>query len=124
MFFGPYMVKRARSEIKRYGLLFTCLFSRAIHLKLLDDLSTDCFLNSLGSFLALRGKVATLFCDQGTNFVRANNELKQAFAELDHDRLTRLLASSVNSSLMFLMQVIMVECGNVKLELYEIPSSL
>ena len=39
--------------------------------------------------------MATLFCDQGTNFVGANSELKQALAELDHDRLTRLLASSV-----------------------------
>ena len=85
--FGPYIIKRGRSEVKRYGLLFTCLYSRAIHIELLDDLSTDCFLNALRCFLALRGVVKTIFCDQGTNFVGGNNELKNAMTELDHNKL-------------------------------------
>ena len=32
-FFGPFVVKRARSELKRYGCVFTCLVTRAIHIE-------------------------------------------------------------------------------------------
>ncbi|XP_054868580.1 uncharacterized protein LOC129349422 [Amphiprion ocellaris] len=73
--FGPFCVKEGRKEVKRYGLLFTCMCSRAIHIEVLDDLSTDCFLNALRCFIAIRGKVSQLNCDQGTNFIGARNEL-------------------------------------------------
>ncbi|KAI2666778.1 hypothetical protein H4Q32_026472 [Labeo rohita] len=69
--FGPFDIKEGRRELKRYGLLFTCLCSRAVHIELLDDLSTDTFLNSLCAFIALRGNVRQLQSDQGTNFVGA-----------------------------------------------------
>ena len=49
--FGPFNVK------ERYRALFTCLYSRAVHIKVVDDLSTDSFLNALRCFLALRGVV-------------------------------------------------------------------
>ena len=90
--FGPFMIKRGRSEIKRYGLLFTCLYSRAIHVELLDDLSADCFLNALRCFLVLRGVVKTIFCDQGSNFIGGSNELKQAMTELNNEALQVFLA--------------------------------
>ena len=73
--FGPFCVKEGRKEVKRYGLLFTCMCSRAIHVEVLDDLSTDCFLNALRCFIAIRGNVSQLHCDQGTNFIGARNEL-------------------------------------------------
>ncbi len=69
--FGPFYIKEGRKELKRYGLLFTCLCSRAVHIELLDDLSTDAFLNSLRAFIALCGNVCQLQSDQGTNFVGA-----------------------------------------------------
>ena len=50
--FGPFTVKRARSEVKRYGCLFVCFFTRAVHLELLDDLSTSSFTNALRRFVA------------------------------------------------------------------------
>ena len=85
--FGPFVVKEGRKEVKRYGLLLTCLASRAVHIELLDDLSTDCFLNGLRCFIAIRGKVRVIRCDQGTNFVGAKHELKQAFEELNRDSI-------------------------------------
>ena len=36
--FGPFMVKQGRKEIKRYGLLLTCLCLRAVHIEMLDDM--------------------------------------------------------------------------------------
>ena len=90
---GPYVVKRARTEIKRYGLLFTCLYSRAIHIELLDDLTTDCFINALRCFISLRGVVKMIFCDNATNFIGANNEMKQALKQMEPEKIENFLAS-------------------------------
>ncbi|PIK35548.1 hypothetical protein BSL78_27630 [Apostichopus japonicus] len=32
--FGPWLVKGGRKELKRYGMLFTCMASRAVHLEM------------------------------------------------------------------------------------------
>lgn len=51
--FGPFLVKQGRKEYKRYGLLLTCLCCRAVHIEMLDDLSTDSFINSFRCFIAI-----------------------------------------------------------------------
>ena len=89
--FGPFHVKNGRRETKRYGLLFTCFCSRAIHIELLDDLSTDSFINALRCFIAIRGAVQSIQSDQGTNFIGAANELKSAVGEMDPDRIETFL---------------------------------
>lgn len=90
--FGPFVVKNGRKEIKRYGLLITCLSSRAVHVEMLDDLSTDAFINALRCFISLRGAVSQLRCDQGTNFVGASNEFKAALRQCDIKALDTFLA--------------------------------
>ena len=81
--FGPFYIKEGRKELKRWGLIFTCLASCAIHLETLNDMTTDSFLNALRCFIYRRGKVRELRSDQGTNFVGARNELNAALKELD-----------------------------------------
>ncbi|XP_029922895.1 uncharacterized protein LOC115370126 [Myripristis murdjan] len=90
--FGPFAVKNGRKEIKRYGLIITCLSSRAVHIEMLDDLSTDAFINALRCFISLRGAVSQLRCDRGTNFVGASNEFKEALKKLDIRTLEAFLA--------------------------------
>lgn len=90
--FGPFITKKARKEQKRYGLIFTCLFSRAIHIEMLEDLSTDAFINALRCFISLRGTVRQLHCDQGTNFVGARNEFKEGLKHCDAATLESFLA--------------------------------
>ena len=86
-YFGPFVVKEGRKELKRYGAIFTCLVSRAIHIETSISLETDSFLNALRRFIARRGPVKEIRCDNGTNFVGARRELKEAFKELDHSKV-------------------------------------
>ena len=90
-FFGPFYIKEGRSEKKRWGSLFTCLVTRAVHIEVAHALTTDCFLNAYRRFIGRRGPIRLLRCDRGTNFVGAKNELAVAMAELDNDRIQREL---------------------------------
>ena len=42
-YFGPWYVKEGRKELKKYGVLFTCMASRAIHLEVACTMETDFF---------------------------------------------------------------------------------
>ena len=77
-YFGPWYIKEGRKEVKRYGALFTCLASRAIHIEVAHSMETDSFLQALRRFTCRRGPIRELRSDQGTNFVGAENELKTA----------------------------------------------
>ena len=82
--FGPWYIKQGRSELKRYGVLFTCLASRAVHIETANALTTDSFINALRRFIAVRGPIRQLRSDRGTNFIGAQAELKQALSQMDH----------------------------------------
>lgn len=85
--FGPFIIKEGRKELKRYGVLFTCMASRAIHIEVAATLETDSFINALRRFLCRRGPIRQLRSDQGTNFVGARRELKEGLDRLDHTRI-------------------------------------
>ena len=90
-FFGPYITKEGRKERKRYGTLFTCLVSKAIHIEVSNSLETDSFLNTLCRFIARRGPVRKIRSENATNFISAVTELRKAIEEMDHDKITEKL---------------------------------
>ncbi|XP_053274096.1 uncharacterized protein LOC128436341 [Pleuronectes platessa] len=90
-YFGPIEVKRGRSLLKRYGVLFTCLTSRAVHLEVAHMLDTDSCINAVRRFICRRGPISTIRSDNGTNFVGANRELKESLAGLNHGKIQRAL---------------------------------
>ena len=90
-YFGPWYVRKGRSEVKRYGVLFTCMASRAIHLEIAHSLDTDSFINAYRRFVGRRGPIRQLRSDQGTNFVGAKNELESALQEMDDGKVRREL---------------------------------
>ena len=90
-YFGPFTTKQGRKENKRYGTLFTCLVSRAVHIEIANSLETDSFLNALRRFIARRGPVREVRCDNGTNFVGAERELREEIKEMNHDKITEKL---------------------------------
>ena len=76
-YFGPLEVKYMRKTIKRLACVFTCLSKRTIHLEMVNSLDTDSCLSALMRFIARRGRTSTIWSDNETNFVGANNELNQ-----------------------------------------------
>ena len=50
--FGPWLIKEGRKELKRYGLIFTCMASRGVHIEVLNSLTTDAFINALRRFIS------------------------------------------------------------------------
>ena len=86
-FFGPWHFQRRRTVRKRYGALFTCLASRAVHIAVADSLETDSFINALRRFICRRVSVRQIRCDRGTNFIGAETEHKKAMEEMDDQEI-------------------------------------
>lgn len=90
--FDPYAVKVSRRTEKKWGTIFKCLTTQAVHIDVLHTLDTDSFLMALRRFTARRGTSFQLISDQGTNFMGEERELKEAFAALApelHSHLTK-----------------------------------
>ena len=76
--FGPIAVQMGRSVVKRWGVLFICMASRACHIEVVPDLTTDAFLQCFWRFTSRRGLCCRyLYSDQGTNFKGCDSELKE-----------------------------------------------
>ncbi|KAJ0169341.1 hypothetical protein K1T71_015225 [Dendrolimus kikuchii] len=80
-FGGPFYIRdrlgRGCKLVKSYLCLFVCFTTRALHLELASDMSTDVFILCLKRFISRRGKPTEIHCDNGRNFVGANNEISQ-----------------------------------------------
>lgn len=86
-YFGPIEVKRGRAMVKRYGVIFTCMASRAVHLEVAYSLDTDSCINAIRRFVCRRSQVSSLRSDNGTNFVGAERELREALAAIDQSKI-------------------------------------
>jgi len=73
---------------KGWIVLFTCAVYRCVHLELVKSLSTDAFLDAFSQFTSRRGRPAVIYSDNGTNFVGADNALKQ----LDWEKIAKIHA--------------------------------
>ena len=89
--FGPFKIKERRSIVKRYGVMFTCLSSRAVRIETVNSLETDAFIMSLRRMIARRGTVRMIRCNNATNFVGADKELITEFKKLDHAKICSYL---------------------------------
>ena len=89
--FGPFFIKdtvKRRTKAKAYGVLFTCLSSRALYIDLVEGYSTQDFLLAFRRFVTLRGYPATLYSDAGSQLAAANKELRDMMRCWDLDDLS------------------------------------
>ena len=92
-YFGPFYVKRGRGKVaeKRWGAIFVCMNSQAVHLEVARSLETDDLILVLMRFLNRRGHVKELRSDNGSNFVGADREIKEAIEQIDKEKVGREL---------------------------------
>lgn len=77
--FGPIIVTDGRRKLKRWGVLFTCLATRAIHLELVHSLSGESLVMAIENMVNRRGPVMVIRSDNGTNLVWAATNIKCKF---------------------------------------------
>ncbi|GFW39155.1 integrase catalytic domain-containing protein [Trichonephila clavipes] len=94
---GPFFIRHQRKGTYQriYVAIFVCLASKAVHLEIVSDSTTDAFLATLKRFVARRGKCATISSDNAKNFVGANRELKRLhnLLKFPEEKLSSYLSS-------------------------------
>jgi hypothetical protein len=88
-FFGPIMVAQGRSRVKRWGVIFTCLATRAVYLEVVQNMDSDSCVMAIRSLAARRGLPKIIRCDRGTNLVGAEKELRIALENLNTNEVMR-----------------------------------
>ncbi|XP_054287856.1 uncharacterized protein LOC129003584 [Macrosteles quadrilineatus] len=99
---GPFNIKvhnlRSIRLTKAYICIFVCLATKAVHIEVATDLSTDAFIAALTRFVSRRGLCKNIYSDCGTNFVGANNSFQALFKSAER---TSFLEFSSNQDITF-----------------------
>ena len=71
-YLGPLYIKTEQDAKKVWVCLFTCMSTRAVHLELVNDMSTSEFLMALCRFIAHRRKPDSILSDNAAHFKAAS----------------------------------------------------
>lgn len=95
-YFGPVFIKekkfRNTKTIKTYGCVFICMATKALHIEIASDLSTEGFLFAFRRFIGRRGIPSHVYSDNGLNFVGANNQLRELYALINSELFQRKIS--------------------------------
>ena len=80
-------MKAGRKHLKRYGCLFTCLTSRAVHLEVAHSLTADTFIAAFQRFTSRRGIPEKVYSENGTNLVKGDKELRKHIQEWNNSKI-------------------------------------
>lgn len=76
---GPFLTtlgkRRGLKPTKSYVCVFVCFATKAIHLELVSELSSEAFLCALRRFISRRGRCDMIWSDNGTNFIGAARQI-------------------------------------------------
>ena len=62
-----------------------------MHLEVVQNMETDSFIQALRRFIASRGNIKLIRCDNGNNFVGAKSEFQRSLSEIDEDKISHFL---------------------------------
>jgi hypothetical protein len=104
----PFYIKqggqRSKTIVKSYIALFICLSTKAIHLELVPDLSTEAYIAALRRFIARRGICNNIYSDNDTNFVGAEKEIRKLILQKESVESISNYASQQGISFRFVPQ--------------------
>ena len=88
-YFGPFTVKLGRARANRYGCIFTCLTSRAVHFEIAHSLTTSSFIAAFQRFESRRGRPRKVYSDNGTYLVGGEHELRSSIDGWNQSKISR-----------------------------------
>lgn len=91
---GPIQTREKRrnpSFTKSYIALFVCLSTKALHLEIVSDLTSQAFLAAYRRFVNRRGRCQQMYSDRGTNFVGAQKILQEEIYKAEQTWKTELV---------------------------------
>ncbi|XP_070854244.1 uncharacterized protein [Drosophila suzukii] len=77
---GPFLTSyriRGKAPYKTYMAVFVCFATKAVHVELVSDLSTNTFILCLKRFIGRRSLPNRIFCDNATNFFGTRTQLEE-----------------------------------------------
>lgn len=103
---GPFLVKqfllRRVQPIKVYLCIFICFSTKAVHLEVVSDLTTNAYIAALTRFTCRRGVITDLYSDNGTNLTGAAEKLRRIFQDLMKDPKTLQFAEKTKINFHFI----------------------
>ncbi|XP_072377717.1 uncharacterized protein [Diabrotica undecimpunctata] len=98
---GPYNIKdrkgRGAKTTKGYICVFVCFVTKAIHLELISDMTTECFIACLRRFVSRRGIPNHIYSDNGKTFQGACNELNELYKFIQNNHITLIDYATSNN---------------------------
>lgn len=91
-FFGPIKVTLSSKnpvEMKIFGVIFSCMTSRACHLETVLDATTQEFLFAVKRFMCEKGYCRKFVSDNAKQFHKADRQLQALYKSLDWKRIER-----------------------------------
>ncbi len=84
---GPHggRLKNANIRVKVWGCVFICMSTKAVHLEIVSDCTSEAFLAAFRRFMGRRAIPRHVYSDNGPNFVGANRELRELYALMNSD---------------------------------------
>ena len=82
---GPYNIRvskgQGQNSYKGYVAIFVCMVTRAVHIEVVSDYTSDAFISAFRRFISRRGLCKRVYCDHGTTFQGACNEVHKLFRQ-------------------------------------------
>lgn len=102
---GPFMMKThlvRRIQPVMYFCLFTCFATKAIHLEVVSDFTSEAYTAAITHFISHRGLVRHLHSDCGTKYISCATGLKKLFTIMLQDTKLQPFAEANRTKFNFL----------------------
>ena len=104
-YFGPLLVKSGDGPKKVWISLFTCMVTRAVHLELIQDMTTEEFLLAFKRFIAQRGSPDEVISDNAAHFKLASKTLELIWYNLVRSETVQSYVSSSGINWHFIVEL-------------------
>lgn len=104
---GPFLVKvhklKRVQPVKVYICLFVCFTTKAVHIEIVNDLTSDAYIATLTRFVSRRGLPSNIYSDCGSNYIGAASQIKTIIKNLfsDESHISNISCFSNENSIKF-----------------------